>query len=232
MVCNSTINVTYKDKILIYIEWVNKVMQRGWKFPSPFLFYNNALTLAKFYIYKVTNLTKRQTMAVDEKFKQKLFIAEVDTTEIFAYDADTVHTSGDETINGSKTFTSDIQGTAVRAKWADLAECYLTDKEYPKGTLLQFGGAKELTLATTKVNAVVSSKPGFILNDGEGTPVCLSGRVEVRVIGSVKKFDHLVLSSSGVATVDNIDDSYFATALQSNDDEGEKLVLCACQLKL
>lgn len=172
-------------------------------------------------------------MAVDEKFKNKLFIAEVDTTEIFAYDADTVHTSGDETINGSKTFTSDIQGTAVRARWADLAECYSTDAKYPPGTLLQFGGLRELTLAKTKVNAVVSTKPGFVLNsDQQGIPVCLTGRVPVRVIGTVNKFDHLVLASNGVATVDNMDDNYFATALESNSDEAEKLVLCVCQFKI
>ena len=171
-------------------------------------------------------------MAVDQKFVGKLFIAEVDTTEIFAYDADTVHTTGNETIQGSKTFTSDIQGTAVRAKWADLAECYLADKDYPPGTLLEFGGEKELTLARHKVNAVVSTKPGFVLNEGQGLPVCLAGRVPVRVIGSVNKFDHLVLSSNGVAVVDNMDDSYFATALEDNTDEDEKLVLCSCQLKI
>ena len=171
-------------------------------------------------------------MAVDQKFVGKLFIAEVDTTEIFAYDADTVHTTGNETIQGSKTFTSDIQGTAVRAKWADLAECYLADKDYPPGTLLEFGGEKELTLARHKVNAVVSTKPGFVLNEGQGLPVCLAGRVPVRVIGSVNKFDHLVLSSNGVAVVDNMDDSYFATALEDNQDEEEKLVLCSCQLKI
>ena len=172
-------------------------------------------------------------MAVDEKYKNKLFIAEVDTTEIFAYNADTVHTSGDETINGSKTFTSDIQGTAVRARWADLAECYATDDTYPPGTLLQFGGPKELTLAKSRVNAVVSSKPGFVLNsEQQGTAVCLTGRVPVRVIGAVNKFDHLVLASSGVATVDNMDDSYFATALEDNLEETEKLVLCVCQFKI
>lgn len=171
-------------------------------------------------------------MPVDEKFKQKLFIAEVDTTEIFAYDADTVHTSGDETINGSKTFTSDIQGTAVRAKWADLAECYQLDKAYPPGTLLQFGGLRELTIATTKVNAVVSSTPGFILNEGNGVPICLAGRVPVLVNGVVNKFDHLVLDANGVAKVDNEDPDYFATALEANTNKQQKLVLCSCQMKI
>ena len=164
--------------------------------------------------------------SIDTKYKAKLFISETDCTDLF------MTTSGDQTIDGSKTFSSDIHGTAVRARWADLAECYLTDKEYPNGTLLEFGGDKELTIARHKVNAVVSTKPGFVLNEGQGTPVCLSGRVPVRVIGPVEKFDHLVLCEQGIAVVDNMDDSYFATALETNADEGEKLVLCACQLKL
>ena len=67
--------------------------------------------------------------SIDNKYKSKLFISETDCTDLF------MTTSGDQTIDGSKTFSSDIQGTAVRARWADLAECYLTDKEYPNGNL-------------------------------------------------------------------------------------------------
>lgn len=172
-------------------------------------------------------------MAVDPKYQNKLFISETDTTVIFAYDADTVHNVGDETISGNKTFTNDINGTALRAKWADLAECYKLDKSYPKGTLLQFGGSEELTIATTKVNAVVSSEPGFILNNKQGVPVCLSGRVPIRVKGKVKKFDHLVLSNTaGVAVVNNITSDYFAIALEDADSSIEKSVLCVTQLRI
>ena len=172
-------------------------------------------------------------MPVDQKFRNKLFISEVDTTEIFAYDADTVHNTGNETISGTKTFTNDINGTALRAKWADLAECYKLDKVYPKGTVLQFGGTEELTIATTKANAVVSSQPGFILNNKQGIPICLVGRVPIRVKGKVNKFDHLELSNTpGVAIVNNITADYFAVALESNDAWTEKTVLCVTQLKV
>ena len=47
-------------------------------------------------------------------------------------------------------------GKAQSSEWADLAEIYQTDKDYPAGTLLQFGGKKELTIAHDEVNAVVS----------------------------------------------------------------------------
>ena len=146
-----------------------------------------------------------------------------------------VHTTGDETINGIKTFTSDIQGTIVRAKWADLGEKYITDCQYLPGTLLQFGGEypAEMTIATTAVNAVVSTAPGFVLNDGsQGTIVCLTGRVPVRINGKVHRFDHIVLDHDGVAKVDNQSVDYFGVALQDKEQDGENLVLCSCKLKL
>lgn len=143
-----------------------------------------------------------------------------------------------QTITGAKTFAEtctfnkDINGTALKAYWADLAECYQLDQQYPPGTCLQFGGQKELTIATDTVNAVVSAQPGFVLNNGNGTPVCLSGRVPVRVIGEVQKFDKLKLYKDGVAIVDNNAINCFARALETNKDSKEKLVLCSCIMQL
>lgn len=148
-----------------------------------------------------------------------------------------VHTTGDETINGVKTFTSDINGTALRAKWADLAENYISDCRYPSGTLIEFGGEKEITIATTKVNGVVSSKPGLLINDDRSSdqcllPVAMTGRVPVAVIGSVKKHDLLVLGQQGVAVVDNTSSSPIAIALEDNLAEQLKLVLAVTNLRL
>lgn len=152
-----------------------------------------------------------------------------------------VHRSGNETINGTKTFTSDIMGTAYRAYWGDLAEYYDADNEYPVGTLMTFGGNKEVTIATEDCNAVVSSNPGFILNNGESfehpCKLALVGRVPVRVIGTCKKFDYLQLSEiPGVARVLPIDDFNFsnviARALENKDSEEEGLVLCVVKFEL
>ena len=142
-----------------------------------------------------------------------------------------VHTSGNETINGVKTFTETIQGTAYRAQWGDLAEFYETDYQYPKGTLVKFGGEKEITIADDEVNAVITSEPGFILNAQmeNGQPIALCGRVPVRVIGKVNKFDYLTLSDiPGVARVREVNDicSFTARALEQKDSEDEGLILC------
>ena len=65
-----------------------------------------------------------------------------------------------------------------------------------------FGGEKEITLSRGGVaNAVVTTKPGLVLN-GENQPdkimvgIALTGTVPVKIVGKVKKFDRLVASST------------------------------------
>ena len=53
----------------------------------------------------------------------------------------------DNTWSGVQTFKQTINGVALKAKWADLAEYYEADREYTPGTLVQFGGDKEITVA-------------------------------------------------------------------------------------
>ena len=154
-------------------------------------------------------------------------------------DTTAVHKTGNETINGVKTFTQTIQGTALNALWGDLAEFYESDNEYPKGTLVQFGGEKEITIAIDEVNAVITSQPGVLLNGcmENGQAVALVGRVPVRTIGKVNKFDYLTLSEiPGVAKVLE-DDEYsmtnvIARALEDKDSEEESLVLCVVKFSI
>ena len=115
---------------------------------------------------------------------------------------------GDATFKGKISFNQVIQGTAYRALWGDICEYNSADKKYDAGTLLQFGGRNEFTIAKDKVNAVVTNveTAGFILNTDANlenpTPIALMGRVQVRVEGNVKKFDRLYLSKNveGVAS--------------------------------
>lgn len=146
--------------------------------------------------------------------------------------------SRNNVFTGSNTFNNVVQGTAFRTYWGDLAEIYETDKEYPKGTLVKFGGDKEITIADTQVNAVISSEPGLILNtqNKTGQAIALIGRVPVRVIGNCKKFDYLTLSDvPGVATV--LEDNEFplnviARALENKDYVEEGLVRCVIKFDL
>ena len=142
---------------------------------------------------------------------------------------------GNNTFTGQNTFNQTINGTAYRAQWGDLAEYYLTDKEYPKGTLVQFGGEKEITIATNKVNAVITSEPGFVLNNEQkdSQAIALIGRVPVRIIGKVKKFDKISLSYiDGVGCVNNDTETPMGIALQDKIEEDESLVLCSVKISL
>ena len=152
-----------------------------------------------------------------------------------------VRTFGDQSIAGNKSFSGScsfsqtINGTALNANWADLAEIYQADAEYQPGTLVAFGGENEITIAAAVVNAVVSTKPALLMNNEQkGTPIALVGRVPVRVIGKVTKFDKLVLDrkNPGVAKVDNTTIQPIARALETNEDESIKLVLCATKFTL
>ena len=100
---------------------------------------------------------------------------------------------------GQTTFDKEINGTAMRSRWADLAEYKEADKQYEPGTLVMFGGEKEITLSRNGVaNAVVTTKPGLVLNGDEPSKDCtmvgivLTGTVPVKISCQVKKFDKLV----------------------------------------
>jgi len=146
--------------------------------------------------------------------------------------------NGNITFATTCTFSKTIQGTALNALWGDLAEFYESDNEYPKGTLVKFGGDKEITIADDEVNAVVTSQPGVLLNGQmeNGVAIALCGRVPVRTIGKVKKFDYLTLSEiPGVARA--LEDKEFsmnvvARALEDKDTEEEDLVLCVVKFDI
>ena len=102
---------------------------------------------------------------------------------------------------------STIYGRATTAQYADLAEIYTSDKKYVPGTVVIFGGNKEVTISTqthdTRIAGVISTNPAYLMNSTEtGVQVALTGRVPCRVQGPVSKGDRLVASDlPGVATL-------------------------------
>jgi hypothetical protein len=104
-------------------------------------------------------------------------------------------------------------GVSTQAKYADLAENYQADAPYEPGTVLVFGGAREVTTTdqdhNTAVAGVVSTNPAHLMNGmltGEGVVALgLTGRLPCRVQGPVAKGDVLVTSTTpGVAQrIDN-----------------------------
>jgi len=96
---------------------------------------------------------------------------------------------------------------ATSAQYADLAEMYEADQIIEPGTVVCFGGAKEVTTCSTdacrRIAGVVSTNPSYIMNAGLSgdhvVAVALTGRVPTRVTGTIRKGDMLVATGDGRA---------------------------------
>ena len=122
-------------------------------------------------------------------------------------------TTGGSTTAGTVTGRWTLTGTSPNESRfeatysADVAEYYEGDREYEVGTVLVFGGDKEVTVtekfADTRVAGVVSETAGFVMYTscpGMKNCVALTGRVPCKVVGKISKGDILVTSEiAGVA---------------------------------
>lgn len=101
-----------------------------------------------------------------------------------------------------------FQGLSTTSQYADLAERFAADTEYPAGTVVEVGGNKEITSCkqdlSENVLGVISTKAAYLMNAEAGSdathpPVAMTGRVPVKVIGQVAKGDRLVSAGNGQA---------------------------------
>jgi hypothetical protein len=135
-------------------------------------------------------------------------------------------------IGSSSTYFNTIFAQATSAQYADLAEHYESDANYVPGTVVVFGGHKEITVtqmrADARVAGAVSTQPAYLMNTQcAGLPIALRGRVPVQVVGPVAKGDSLVTSTeSGYAESVGQDTSYgqavFAKSLETDLAPGKK----------
>ena len=104
------------------------------------------------------------------------------------------------------TLVANLTGTATAAQYSDVAERFASDTTYTPGTVVALGGAQEITQvneeASDEVFGVVSStdQAAFMMNGGAGSDathpyIAMTGRVDVKVIGSVNKGDRLISAS-------------------------------------
>ena len=109
------------------------------------------------------------------------------------------------TITGTWSLSS---GSRMQATYADLAERFEADAEYDPGTVVELGGEKEITAVQYELSedvfGVVSNTAAYLMNSFAGDddthpPIAVSGRVDVKVIGKVKKGDRLVSAGKGYA---------------------------------
>jgi len=129
-------------------------------------------------------------------------ILSVDSTGIINEQSDGVGNIGNATVGFNTVFAK-----ATSAQYADLAENYEADADYEPGTVVHFGGDKEVTECDqdhcSKVAGVVSTAPAYRMNDGleaeHVAMVALQGRVPCKVTGPVAKGDMMVSAGNGHA---------------------------------
>ena len=126
-------------------------------------------------------------------------------------------------------------GIASSAKYADLAEKYTTDQEYPVGTVMQVSEHDEYETESANHDSisigVISAEPAYLMNsDSNGQAIGLKGRVPVRIIGPVKKGQAVYCGDNGTANATLNGCCLVGVALESNSDALEKLVECVLKV--
>jgi hypothetical protein len=108
-------------------------------------------------------------------------------------------------LTGNWTLTG---GSRLQATYADLAERFEADAYYDAGTVVELGGEKEITSSKYELSedifGVISDTAAYLMNSGAGDntthpPVAMTGRVQVKATGVVKKGDRLVSAGNGIA---------------------------------
>ena len=111
-------------------------------------------------------------------------------------------------IGSSSSYFNQVFATATTALYADVAERFEADEQLESGTVVELGGAKEITKSMNELSenvfGVISTRPAYTMNGGAGEndthpPVAMTGRVPVKVTGRINKGDRLVSAGSGLA---------------------------------
>jgi len=110
-------------------------------------------------------------------------------------------------IGSTSTYFNNIFAQATTALYADLAEVYEADADYEPGTVVSFGGTKEVTVSATEgdptVAGVISANPSYLMNNGltadHRAIVALTGRVHTSVTGAVTKGAMMISAGNGHA---------------------------------
>ncbi len=135
--------------------------------------------------------------------------------------------------------TNKFRGRATSAEYADLAENYVSDEQYEPGTVLEFGGKFEVTLAedeTRRVAGIVSTNPGYLMNsECKGkyvVPLALEGRVPCKVRGKIRKGDLLTSGGNGYArpTMDPKIGTIVGKALEDFDGTEGIIEVVVCKI--
>ena len=141
------------------------------------------------------------------------FSGDITARNIIATGPSGTYNIGSSSVKFGTMYANTFNGTATAAQYADLAERYESDKALEPGTVVCFGGDKEVMACAEAshhaVAGVVSTNQAHLMNSEAGSDethpaIALAGRVPVKVVGPVNKGDLLVSSDvEGRAKADN-----------------------------
>jgi hypothetical protein len=145
------------------------------------------------------------------------------------------------TISGAN---GNVSGNQINANYADVAERFAADEIYEAGTVVELGGANEITRVTSdlsdKVFGVISTRAAYLMNSNAGSdethpPVAMTGRVPVKVIGIINKGDRLVSAGNGYARAAQVGEAtafnVIGRSLTAKLDSGEGTVEAIVTIK-
>jgi len=127
-----------------------------------------------------------------------------------------------------------FRGTALSAKYADLAEIYSVEEHLPIGTVVTVCANEDHEVCQSESDNIilgtVSENPAYIMNsEASGQAIALVGRVPVRIVGNVSKGDTVYSTDQGVASINGLG-AIVGIALETNTDEKEKLIECVLKV--
>jgi hypothetical protein len=130
------------------------------------------------------------------------------TSQVGVLGITNLNSSGVGNIGAAGAVFNTVFATATTALYADVAERFAADVEMLPGTVVELGGTAEITKSVEELSenvfGVISTRAAYLMNAGAGTdvthpPIAMTGRVPVRVTGSIRKGDRLVAAGAGLA---------------------------------
>ena len=148
-------------------------------------------------------------------------------------------TSGPITVNNQTIPAGSLRaqffvGRATTAQFADLAEKYTTNQEWPVGTAMAVCAHEECEVCPANSGdlavGVISENPAYLMNaEINGQAVALKGRVPVRVTGPVKKGQAVYAWKNGICSTTPAE-ALIGVALATDNSLDEKLVECVLKV--
>jgi len=150
-------------------------------------------------------------------------------------DTDNSYSVGSSSFKYANMYATTFHGNATSANFADLAEKYTTDEDYPIGTVMMvnFDTNGETTKCGTSgiPVGVISAEPAFLMNaEAEGQALALKGRVPVRVCGQIRKGEAVYTWKNGCGSTEFNGAHMIGISLETSDIEDEKMIECVLKL--